>query len=139
MQCCGPGNRSGAGGAANDARTAVVIMTHHYERDRRALAACAARPPAYLGVLGPRARTGRLLDELRAAGAALQAVQAALHAPVGLALGAETAEEIAVAIVAEVIAHFRGGQGGALRDRDAPIHGERDGAAGDAPVSVKEL
>ena len=105
-----------------DARTAVVIMTHHYERDRRALAALAQQPPAYLGMLGPRARTGRILDELASAGTPLAAARAALHAPVGLALGAETAEEIAVAIVAEIIACFRGGPGGALRDRDAPIH-----------------
>ncbi len=105
-----------------DARTAVVIMTHHYERDRRALAALAQHPPAYLGMLGPRARTARILDELARAGTPLAAARAALHAPVGLALGAETAEEIAVAIVAEIIACFRGGPGGALRDRDAPIH-----------------
>jgi xanthine/CO dehydrogenase XdhC/CoxF family maturation factor len=109
-------------GLSPDARTAVVIMTHHYERDRRALAALAARPPAYLGLLGPRARTARILGELEAAGASLAAVRAVLHAPVGLSLGAETAEEIAVAIVAEIIARFRGGHGGALRDRDAPIH-----------------
>lgn len=52
-------------------------------------------------------------------------MRAALHAPVVLAPGAETAEEIAVAIIAEVIAHFSGGQGGALRDRNARIHHAR--------------
>jgi xanthine dehydrogenase accessory factor len=112
-------------GLTVDARTAVVIMTHHYERDRRALAALAARPPAYLGMLGPRARTARILEELARAGTPLDAVRSVLHAPVGLALGAETPEEIAVAIVAEIIGHFRGGHGGALRDRDAPIHAQR--------------
>ncbi|MCC7461414.1 MAG: XdhC family protein [Gammaproteobacteria bacterium] len=109
-------------GAPIDTRTAVVVMTHHYERDRRALAALATRSPAYLGVLGPRARTQRIIEELRAAGVSLEALRSALHAPVGLALGAETAAEIAVAIIAEIIAHFRGGAGGALKDRDAPIH-----------------
>ncbi len=109
-------------GLSMDARTAVVVMTHHYERDRRALAQLAAQPPAYLGMLGPRARTARILDELAAAGTALGAARSVLRAPVGLALGAETAEEIAVAIIAEIVACFRGGQGGALRDRDAPIH-----------------
>lgn len=112
-------------GLATDARTAVVVMTHHYERDRRALGVLARRPPAYLGVLGPRARTMRILGELAAAGMPLEAARGALHAPVGLALGAETAEEIAVAIVAEIIARFRGGRGGALRDREAPIHESR--------------
>ncbi len=105
-----------------DARTAVVVMTHSYERDRRALAALAPSAPAYLGVLGPRARTDRLLQELTAAGVRLEAARGALHAPVGLALGAETPEEIAVAIVAEIIARFRGGHGGSLRDRSEPIH-----------------
>jgi xanthine/CO dehydrogenase XdhC/CoxF family maturation factor len=105
-----------------DARTAVVIMTHNYERDRRALAALAGTSPGYLGVLGPRERTNRLVKELAEAGVRLDAARAALHAPVGLALGAETPEEIAVAIVAEIIAHFRGGRGGSLRDRNEPIH-----------------
>jgi xanthine dehydrogenase accessory factor len=105
-----------------DARTAIVIMTHNYERDRRALAVLAPTAPAYLGVLGPQARTQRLLQELAAAGVRLEAARGALHAPVGLALGAETPEEIAVAIVAEIIARFRGGHGGSLRDRREPIH-----------------
>jgi xanthine/CO dehydrogenase XdhC/CoxF family maturation factor len=75
-------------------------------------------------MLGPRARTARILEDLSKAGVALDAVRRVLHAPVGLALGAETQDEISVAIVAEIIAHFRGGHGGALRDRDAPIHGD---------------
>jgi xanthine dehydrogenase accessory factor len=105
-----------------DARTAVVVMTHNYERDRRALAALAVVPPAYLGALGPRARTERVLQELQAGGAQLAGLRRVLHAPVGLALGGETPEEIAVSIIAEIIARFRGGPGGSLRDSAEPIH-----------------
>ena len=107
---------------AADARTAIVVMTHNYERDRRALAALAGAAPAYLGVLGPRSRTERLRAELRARGCWPKLAAERLFAPVGLALGAETPEEIAVAIVAEIVAQVRGGPGGSLRDRDAPIH-----------------
>jgi xanthine/CO dehydrogenase XdhC/CoxF family maturation factor len=108
---------------AGDARTAVLVMTHDLDRDRRALATVAHAELAYLGVLGPGARTGRLLGELDAAGVRLRAAERGrLYAPVGLALGAETPEEIAVAILAELVAHFRQGALRSLRGRAEPIH-----------------
>jgi xanthine/CO dehydrogenase XdhC/CoxF family maturation factor len=108
---------------AGDARTAALVMTHDLGRDRRALAALAGVELAYLGVLGPGARTGRILAELEGAGIRLRAAERGrLYAPVGLALGAETPEEIAVAILAELVAHFRQGAVRSLRDRAEPIH-----------------
>jgi xanthine/CO dehydrogenase XdhC/CoxF family maturation factor len=110
-------------------RAAVVVMTHDYERDREYLAAAIATRARYIGVLGPRARTARMLAE---ADVELdEALFARLHAPVGLDLGAETPSEIALAIVAEVQAAFAGRSARRLRETRGPIHapGERESPA----------
>lgn len=77
-------------------RAAVVVMNHDIEHDTRGLGAMLGSQARYVGVLGPRARTQRMLDALS------MHADARLHAPVGLDIGAECAEEIALAIVAEV-------------------------------------
>jgi len=97
-------------------RAAVVIMGHDYERDGAYLSGFLGRGAAYLGVMGPRERTDRLLAE---AGAA---ADDALHAPAGLDIGADGPEEVATAIVAEIVATLHGHGGGQLRDRDGSIH-----------------
>ncbi len=101
--------------------TAVVLMSHDYLRDAAYLGGFIGRGVRYLGVLGPRDRTDRLLAELDVAPA--DADLAALHAPAGLDLGADGAEEVATAIVAEILAALRGRSGVPLRDRPGPIHG----------------
>lgn len=98
-------------------RTAVVIMSHDYMRDGAYLGAFVGRGAAYVGVMGPRERTDRLLGE---AGANADDV---LHAPAGLDIGADGPEEVATAIVAEIVAVLHGHGGGPLRERDGPIHG----------------
>jgi xanthine/CO dehydrogenase XdhC/CoxF family maturation factor len=106
------------------ADTAVLVMSHAYARDREYLRHLLVRELGYLGALGPRRRTERLLAELAAEAVVPSArMRARLHAPVGLDIGAETPEEIAVAILAEIRAELAGRAGGRLRDRDAPIHG----------------
>jgi len=108
---------------AIDSATACVLMTHNLTDDAAALRALLPAKPAYLGVLGPRVRTERLLDELRKSGCEPTAEQLQrLHAPIGLDLGAETPEEIALAVVAEIAAVLRGHGAGFLRDRSGPIH-----------------
>jgi xanthine/CO dehydrogenase XdhC/CoxF family maturation factor len=103
--------------------SAVVVMSHDYLRDAAFLGAFAGRGAAYLGVLGPRERTARLLDELRSAGTPLSdADRSVLHAPAGLDLGADGPQEVALAIAAEILAALRGAGGGSLRDRGGPIH-----------------
>ena len=93
----------------------VLVMNHHLDRDRAALAAALASPAAYIGVLGPRARFERLIDDLRREGRAVpDEALARVHSPVGLALGAETPEEVAIAILAEMLAVQRGFAGGPL-------------------------
>jgi xanthine/CO dehydrogenase XdhC/CoxF family maturation factor len=113
--------RGDAHPAGLDRRTAAVLMTHRYERDRDLLAALLPSPVPYIGLLGPRARTQRLLRDVGADGADPSAFDR-LHAPVGLDIGAETPAEIALAIAAEIQAAFAHRGGGFLRERAAPIH-----------------
>jgi xanthine/CO dehydrogenase XdhC/CoxF family maturation factor len=101
--------------------TAVVLMSHDYLRDAAFLGGFLGRGVRYLGVLGPRDRTDRLLAELETS--PTEADLAALHAPAGLDVGADGAEEVATAIVGEILATLRGRTGTPLRDRPGPIHG----------------
>jgi xanthine/CO dehydrogenase XdhC/CoxF family maturation factor len=83
-------------------------------------------PVFYLGVLGPKQRTSKLLEEIGADRFGLAASQfARLHSPIGLDIGAETPEEIALAIICEIKAVCAARDGGFLRDRNAPIHDEQ--------------
>jgi xanthine dehydrogenase accessory factor len=109
-----------------DDRTYVVVMSHNYLRDKDYLRALLGSPVAYVGMLGPRARTERLLDELAGEGAAVEPRdRERIHGPAGLDIGAEGPEEIAAAIVAEMLAVDRSRAGGFLRDRPGSIHEDR--------------
>lgn len=116
--------------------TAAVVMTHNYLDDVELLRALLPSPAAYVGLLGPRQRTAKLLAELRDAGCRLTASQLArLHGPVGIDIGAETPEEIALSVVAEIKAACEGRGAGYLRERGAPIHEEC--AAANAPAGFE--
>jgi xanthine dehydrogenase accessory factor len=81
----------------------AVVMSHHYATDCEALAMLLDSPVNYLGVLGPQRRTQRMLTELFRNSPGLQTRDLSrLRAPVGLSLGAETPEQIALSIVAEI-------------------------------------
>ncbi len=106
-----------------DDRTAVVVMNHHYGRDRAVLGEVLPLPVPYVGVLGPRSRTDRLLSDLKEGGVQLNRDEIFhLHAPVGLDIGTETPEEIALSIVAEIQAVLHDRKGGRLRERSGAIH-----------------
>jgi xanthine/CO dehydrogenase XdhC/CoxF family maturation factor len=106
-----------------DERTYVVVMTHNFLRDKEYLRSLLDSPAAYLGMLGPAARTERLLIELREEGVEIpDAERDRIHGPAGLDLGGEGPEEIAQAIVAEIVAVKRRRSGGFLKDRPGPIH-----------------
>jgi len=96
---------------------AAVVMAHDLARDGEALAMLLGSRARYVGVLGPRRRTERLLAALGS-----PAWPASLHAPAGLALGAETAAEIALSIAAEIQACLAGETVEHLRDRRGAIH-----------------
>ncbi len=86
---------------------AAILMTHHVGHDADYLRALKAAPPAYLGLLGPRARRDRLVEETGAE-------SLTVHGPAGLDIGAELPEAIALAIMAEMHAVLTGRQGGPL-------------------------
>lgn len=94
----------------------VVIMHHHKDADRGALEMALASKARYVGVLGPASRTKELLGYTPS--------DPRLHAPIGLDVGAETPEQIALSIVAEVQAVHRGARGGMLRDRARALHAD---------------
>ena len=101
----------------------AVVMTHHYRQDRPLLRLLLPLPLAYVGLLGPKARSERILADLGTDGLSVTPeMQARLHAPVGLDLGAETPEGVALSIIAEMSAVLAGRNGQPLRARTKPIH-----------------
>lgn len=113
-----------------DERTAAVVMTHHYIHDLPILRALVRQPLGYLGLLGPRRRAEKLLSDLGSSGCEFAPSDIArLHAPVGLDLGGDTPESVAVSVVAEIHAVFNRRSARPLRERDRPIHApSADGA-----------
>lgn len=102
----------------------AVVMTHHYVHDLPLLRDLLARPLAYLGLLGPRKRAEKILADLDAAGVEIHADRrASLHAPVGLDLGADSPEQVALSILAEMQATLTRRDARPLRERTRPIHG----------------
>jgi xanthine dehydrogenase accessory factor len=107
-----------------DGNSMAVVMNHNYQHDLAALQALLPSTIAYLGILGPKRRTERLLADLAASGTvATDTPLDRLYGPVGLDLGAETPEEVALAIVAEVKAVLAGRSGGPSRERSGSLHG----------------
>ena len=102
----------------------VLVMSHSYANDRAYLRTLLMRSFIYLGLLGPRQRSERILAELAKEGIEpSRELRARLHAPAGLDIGAETPEEIALSILSEIRAELAARSGGRLRDRNTPIHG----------------
>lgn len=100
--------------------TAAVVMSHSYKYDLAVLEKLISTSIPYIGLLGPKKRTLKMQEELVQKGISLDLDR--IHSPVGLDLGAETPEEIALAILAEVQAHFRQKKGGFLKEKEGFIH-----------------
>ncbi len=106
-----------------DTRTAAVLMTHHFGRDAAFLQALLPLQPSYLGLLGPRSRRENIIQTLLADSPEFNPeLLANLYGPAGLDLGAETPEQVALAIVSEIQAAMNGRSGGSLRELKTPIH-----------------
>jgi xanthine dehydrogenase accessory factor len=101
-----------------DASTFVVLVAHDYKFEVPVLRVVLAREPAYIGLLGNRRRGRAVLDFLADDGISAEA-RARVHVPVGLDIGAQTAAEIALSIVAEAVAVRNGRVGAPLRERAA--------------------
>jgi xanthine/CO dehydrogenase XdhC/CoxF family maturation factor len=108
-------------GITVDERTAVVLMTHNYPHDLAALEQWIQTDCPYIGVLGPRKKLVKMLEELQERGMDTSE-KTQLYGPVGLDIGAETAEEIALSIMAEIKAVFANRAGLSLRERALEIH-----------------
>ena len=96
--------------------TYAVVKTHSVEHDRKWVARLLASDVPYIGVLGPRARTEEILRELRSEN------DDRIFGPIGIDLGADGPEQIAVSIVAELLARVSGREPMHLRARETAIH-----------------
>jgi xanthine/CO dehydrogenase XdhC/CoxF family maturation factor len=111
--------------------TAAVVMSHHYARDMEYMKALLASDVAYIGMLGPRARTDRMLADIAAGSEAGVGVDLLrphllrsqrLYSPIGLDIGGDGPDAIALAILSEVSAVMTGSSGDHLRDRRGALH-----------------
>ena len=102
-----------------DEWTAAIVKSHNYGRDFAVLRTLLPLDLHYVGLVGPHKRRNQLLSDLLDLGLT---INAGLFAPAGLDLGAETPEEIALAIVSEIQRVFAATSGESLRDRKVPIH-----------------
>jgi xanthine/CO dehydrogenase XdhC/CoxF family maturation factor len=108
-------------GLSLDYRTAVVLMTHNYQYDLALLEQLIDSEVAYIGILGPKSKTKKLMDDLprnKQRPALLEKV----HGPAGLDLGSETSDEIALSILSEIKTVLAGKDGTPLRFKNTPIH-----------------
>jgi len=99
----------------------VVALTHDPKFDLPALALALRSQAGYIGALGSRRTHAQRREQLRAQGFS-DAELARIRTPVGLDIGARTPEEVALSIVAEMVALRRGRDGRPLKERSAPIH-----------------
>ncbi len=109
-----------------DPWTVAALMSHSYSQDLENLRELASQPLRYLGILGPRKRTAQLLAD---AGLDVARLIPALHTPMGLDIGADGPEQVALAVVAEIQATLNGREGGVLRERAGSIHAPENAAA----------
>ncbi len=97
--------------------SAIVVVAHDYKFDVPVLKAALATDAGYIGMLGSRRRGGAILDMLEADGVS-RTTLSRVHTPIGLDIGAQTAEEIALAILAEIVAARTGRPGSSLTSRE---------------------
>ena len=106
-----------------DNRTCFVLMTHNYKYDLQMLKALVKTEIPYIGLLGPKKKLEKMLDDFKKEGLVLTEKQLSnIYAPTGLDIGAETAEEIASSIIAEIQAVFNGKPGNMLKWKQNAIH-----------------
>ncbi len=99
--------------------TYIVMVTRGHKQDELSLRATVTSRAAYIGMIGSRRRTAAVLQHLADEGFPQDALDR-VHTPIGLDIGAETPEEIAVSIIAEIIMVRRGGRGNSMYYRRAP-------------------
>ncbi|HMJ62558.1 MAG TPA: XdhC family protein [Bryobacteraceae bacterium] len=109
----------GARAVSIDPWTVAVIMSHSYSQDLEVLRELSSQRLSYLGVLGPAKRTAQLLAD---AGLDPAMLAPQMHAPMGLDIGADGPEQVALAVIAEIQSVLNGREGRSLSGRGGPIH-----------------
>lgn len=124
---------------ALDARSAVVVLSHDADVDVAVLRPALAADLAYVGAMGSRRTHDRRVADLRSVGVSEREL-AALHSPVGLAIGAVTPQEFAVSVMAEIVSEIRlGSARGSLRSSAGPVQRARAGGGPAFPTARTTL
>lgn len=97
----------------NGRGVSVAVVTRGHNEDERCMQAVVPANPDYVGLIGSKRRTTIVIDRLRQKGASEEQLKK-IHAPIGLDIGAISPEEVALAIIAEIVAVRRGASGGSL-------------------------
>jgi xanthine dehydrogenase accessory factor len=97
----------------NGKGVSLAVVTRGHNEDEQCMRAAITTNPDYIGLIGSKRRTSIVINRLREAGATEAQVKR-IHAPIGLDIGAVTPEEVALAILAEIVCVRRGGSGGSL-------------------------
>jgi xanthine dehydrogenase accessory factor len=97
----------------NGRGVSVAVVTRGHSQDEECMRAVVATNPDYVGLIGSKRRTSIVINRLRETGASEEQLSR-IHAPIGLDIRAVTPEEVALAILAEIVAQRRGGAGGSL-------------------------
>jgi len=106
-----------------DDQTYFLLMTHNYKYDLAVLKSLLLTNCHYIGILGPKSKFSRMLDDLLLEGITVDEEQLSrIHSPVGLDIGAETSEEIALSIVSEIKAVASERTGTSLKYKSGKIH-----------------
>lgn len=103
-----------------DTNAAALLMTHNFDYEAQVLEDLMPLGLHYVGILGPKKKSEKLIDRLEKKGITVN--QASIYSPMGLDIGAEGSEEIALSILAEVKAVLAKKQGTFLRNKTGPIH-----------------
>jgi xanthine dehydrogenase accessory factor len=97
----------------NGRGVSVAVVTRGHSEDEQCMRAVIETKPDYVGLIGSKRRTSIVIDRLREAGAREEELRQ-IRAPIGLDIGAVSPEEVALAIIAEIVAERRGAAGGSL-------------------------
>ena len=110
-----------------DKQTVFLLMTHNYNYDMAMLLQLLQKNVVYVGMLGPKKKLERILDEWEEQGIQLTKEQlASVHSPVGLDIGAEASEEIALSVLSEIKAVLSGKKGLSLHGNTGTIHSRNE-------------
>ena len=107
-----------------DERTFAILMTHNYKYDLEVLQLLLKTDCQYIGILGPKSKLQRMFDDLAEHGIEItENDYKRIYGPIGLDIGAETSEEIALSVISEIKAVMEGRKGTSLRYKTDKIHG----------------